>query len=35
MAPDDRSYMQTLKGLYYRFGMEDKYEEISEKLNNL
>ena len=35
LAPEDRSYMQTLKGLYYRFGMDDKYEEISEKLNNL
>ena len=35
LAPEDRSYMQTLKGLYYRFGMEDKYAEISEKLNNL
>ncbi len=35
LAPEDRSYMQTLKGLYYRFGMDDKYAEISEKLNNL
>ena len=35
MAPEDRSYMQTLKALYYRFGMDDKYAEISEKLNNL
>lgn len=35
MAPEDRGYMQTLKGLYYRFGMDDKYNEISEKLNNL
>jgi tetratricopeptide (TPR) repeat protein len=24
MAPEERSYIQTLKGLYYRFGMEDK-----------
>ena len=35
LAPEDRSYMQTLKSLYYRFGMDDKYAEISEKLNNL
>ena len=35
LAPEDRSYMQTLKGLYYRFGMDDKYNEVSEKLNNL
>jgi tetratricopeptide (TPR) repeat protein len=35
LAPEDRSYMQTLKGLYYRFGMDDKYAEISEKLNSL
>ena len=35
MAPEERSYMQTLKGLYYRFGMEDKYNEMDEKLNNL
>ena len=35
MAPEDRSYMQTLKALYYRFGMDDKYAEISEKLSNL
>lgn len=39
MAPQDRSYLQTLKTLYYRFrnepGMEDKYNEASEKLNSL
>ncbi len=35
MAPEDRTYMQVLKGLYYRFGMEAEYEAISEKLNNL
>lgn len=39
MAPEDRSYLLTLKTLYYRFrnepGMEDKYNEASEKLNNL
>ena len=35
MAPEDRSYLQTLKSLYYRFGMDDKYAEASEKLSNL
>jgi hypothetical protein len=35
LAPEDRTYMQILKGLYYRFHMDAKYEEISEKLNNL
>jgi tetratricopeptide (TPR) repeat protein len=35
MAPEDRQYMQILKGLYYRFGMDDKYNEVNEKLNNL
>ncbi len=39
MAPEERSYMQILKGLYYRFqdepGMEAKREAISEKLENL
>ena len=35
LAPEDRTYMQTLKGLYYRFGMDDKYAQISEKLSNL
>jgi len=35
MAPEDRTYMQVLKGLYYRFGMDKEYEAISEKLNNL
>ena len=35
LAPEDRSYLQTLKALYYRFGMNDKYEEVSAKLNNL
>ena len=33
--PQERSYMQVLKGLYYRFHMDAKYDEISEKLNNL
>ena len=39
MAPEDRGYIQILKGLYYRFinepGMEAKYNEMSEKLSNL
>ena len=35
MAPEDRSYIQVLKQLYYRFHMDAKYEEMSEKLNNL
>lgn len=35
MAPEDRSYIQTLKGLYYRFGNEAKENEMREKLENL
>ena len=35
MAPEDRTYVQVLKGLYYRFGMDAEYEAVSEKLNNL
>lgn len=35
MAPEDRTYMQILKGLYYRFHMDAKYDEINVKLNNL
>ena len=35
MAPEDRNYMQILKGLYYRFNMTAEYDAISEKLNNL
>jgi len=35
LAPTERAYIQTLKGLYYRFGMEDKEQEMQEKLNNL
>ena len=34
MDPDNRDTMITLKTLYYRFHMEDKYEAIQEKLNN-
>ena len=35
MAPEDRTYMQVLKGLYYRFHMDKEYDAISEKLSNL
>ena len=35
MDPTDRSYMQVLKGLYYRFNMEAEYNAISEELSNL
>jgi len=35
MAPEERQYMQILKGLYYRFHMDKEYEAISEQLNNL
>ena len=38
-APEDRTYLQTLKTLYYRFraepGMQEKYDAVVEKLNNL
>ena len=37
LDPENRDYMITLKGLYYRFikekGMEAKYNEMNEKLN--
>jgi tetratricopeptide (TPR) repeat protein len=35
MDPQDRTYMQILKGLYYRFHMDAQYEKIAEELNNL
>ncbi|MBQ7631818.1 MAG: tetratricopeptide repeat protein [Paludibacteraceae bacterium] len=35
MDPTDRTYMQVLKGLYYRFNMEAEYNAISEEMNNL
>ena len=35
MNPQDRTYMQILKGLYYRFHMDAEYEKIAEELNNL
>lgn len=34
LAPDNRDYMITLRGLYYRFDMNDKYNAINEELNN-
>ena len=34
LAPDNRDYMITLRGLYYRFDMTDKYDAINEELNN-
>ena len=34
LDPENRDFMITLKTLYYRFGMDDKYNEIQEKLNN-
>ena len=33
LAPDNRDYMITLRGLYYRFDMTDKYNAITEELN--
>lgn len=39
LDPSRRSFIETLKSLYYRFsgepGMEDKYNAMAEKLNNL
>jgi tetratricopeptide (TPR) repeat protein len=35
MAPEERQYMQVLKGLYYRFHMDAEYEAINAELNNL
>ncbi|MGN0236307.1 MAG: tetratricopeptide repeat protein [Paludibacteraceae bacterium] len=33
LAPENRDYMITLRGLYYRFDMNDKYNAINEELN--
>ena len=33
MAPDNRDYMIILKGLYYRFHMDDKYQQITDEMN--
>ena len=39
MDPQERQYLQVLKGLYYRFrtepGMQAKYDETLTKLENL
>ena len=35
MKPDDRMVLETLKNLYYRFEMNDKYEEVNEIIRNL
>lgn len=35
MAPEDRTYIQILKGLYYRFGDEAKEQEMKTLLENL
>ena len=35
LAPEERSYIQTLKGLYYRFGNEAKEREMQAKLEAL
>ena len=35
MAPEERQYMQILKGLYYRFHDDAKYNAIDAELNNL
>ena len=35
MAPEERQYMQVLKGLYYRFHDDEKYNAINEELNKL
>ena len=35
MDPENRQYMQVLKGLYYRFHMDAEYNAISEEMNNL
>ena len=33
MSPEERDYMIVLRGLYYRFGMDDKYAAINEEMN--
>ncbi|MGQ1890562.1 tetratricopeptide repeat protein [Thermophagus sp. OGC60D27] len=35
VRPDEISVLESLKSLYYRFEMSDKYDEITEKLNTL
>ena len=35
MDPENTNYLKILKGLYYRFHMDEKYNEADAKLNNL
>ncbi|TLX73757.1 hypothetical protein E9993_14470 [Labilibacter sediminis] len=35
IKPDEAAVMESLKNLYYRFEMMDKYNEVSERLKNL
>ncbi|MGM0375211.1 MAG: tetratricopeptide repeat protein [Bacteroidota bacterium] len=35
LKPEEPSVLESLKGLYYRFDMNDKYEEVNEKLQEL
>ena len=35
LDPKNRDFIMILRGLYYRFQMDDKYTAISEELNNL
>jgi hypothetical protein len=33
--PEDPSVLESLKGLYYRFEMNDKYDEVDVKLKEI
>jgi hypothetical protein len=33
--PNDENVLDTLKGIYYRLQMMDKYEEVEKKIENL
>ncbi|PWE00062.1 tetratricopeptide repeat protein [Marinilabilia rubra] len=35
VKPEERAVLESLKGLYYRFEMNDKYDEISAKLDSI
>jgi len=35
LKPEEPSVLESLKGLYYRFDMNDKYEEVNEKLKKI
>ncbi|MFW6268068.1 MAG: tetratricopeptide repeat protein, partial [Marinilabiliaceae bacterium] len=35
LEPEEESVLESLKGLYYRFDMNDKYEEVNEKLQKI